>query len=268
MKDILLNSKPSYQDTYTPSLLYPVPRSLGRGEIGIKPGEVPFYGVDIWNCYELSWLNLKGKPQILMLQIIVPCTSEVLVESKSLKLYFNSFNNSKFKDEVEVIDIISKDLNNMLGGGVIISKIPSLEQGNMPGKSIDDLDIECDEYRINKKLLKLVKSDDKVSEILHSNLLKCNCLVTNQPDWGSVQISYSGIKIEHESLLKYIVSFRNHNEFAEQCAERIFTDIMEQCTPESLIVYLRFTRRGGIDINPIRSTAPVKDFINIKTFRQ
>lgn len=268
MKDILLNAKPSYQDTYQPSLLYPVPRSLGRGEIGIKAGEVPFKGIDIWNCYELSWLNPKGKPQILMLQMIVPCESLVLVESKSLKLYFNSFNNSKFGDESEVMEIISKDLNTLLGGDIIISKITSLEQGNLLGNSIDHLDIECNEYRINKKLLKLSDNGDKVSETLYSNLLKCNCLVTNQPDWGSVQINYSGTKINHESLLKYIVSFRNHNEFAEQCAERIFTDIMSECSPDSLTVYLRFTRRGGIDINPIRSTNPVIDFVNVKTFRQ
>ncbi len=268
MKDILLNEKPSYQDTYAPSLLYPIPRSLGRGEIGIKAGEVPFRGIDIWNCYELSWLNLKGKPQILMLQMIVPCESEVLVESKSLKLYFNSFNNSKFSDESEVIELISKDLNAILGGRVLISKIPSLDQGELSGESIDDLDIECDEYRINKKILKTVGSGEKISEVLYSNLLKSNCLVTNQPDWGSVQISYSGVKIDHESLLKYIVSFRNHNEFAEQCAERMFTDIMSQCSPDSLTVYLRFTRRGGIDINPIRSTNPVRDFVNVKTFRQ
>ncbi len=267
MKDILLDAKPSYQDTYELSLLYPIPRSLGRGEIGIK-GEISFHGIDIWNCYELSWLNTKGKPQILMLQMIVPCSTEAIVESKSLKLYFNSFNNSKFADESEVVDVISKDINKLLGGGIIISKMSSIEQGAMEGESIDDLDIECNEYRINKKLLKTGIDAGNVSETLHSNLLKCNCLVTNQPDWGSVQISYRGAKIDHDSLLRYIVSYRNHNEFAEQCAERMFTDIMEQCQPEFLRVYLRFTRRGGIDINPIRSTEEVKEFINHKTCRQ
>ena len=167
-----------------------------------------------------------------------------------------------------MIDIISKDINKLLGGGIVISKMPVIEQGQLEGESIDDLDIECNEYRINKKLLKTRVDAGDVSETLHSNLLKCNCLVTNQPDWGSVQISYRGAKIDHASLLKYIVSYRNHNEFAEQCAERMFTDIMEQCQPEFLRVYLRFTRRGGIDINPIRSTEEVKTFINHKTCRQ
>lgn len=268
-----LGQTSNYDDHYNPKRLYPIPRAQKRQEINLDPKIITFHGFDCWNHYEVSWLNSKGKPIVAMAVISYDCHSPCIIESKSLKLYFNSLNNTIFSDKEEVAQTISKDLSNCIDAEVTVTVTLLSEITNQTiyssftGICLDQLDIECSVYQVTSSFLST--SSELVDEILYSDLLKSNCLVTNQPDWGSVQIAYRGKKINHEGLLKYLVSFRNHNEFHEQCIERIFTDIMRLCQPESLTVYGRYTRRGGLDINPIRSTEPcILDGQNIRLIRQ
>ncbi|HAT8178563.1 TPA: NADPH-dependent 7-cyano-7-deazaguanine reductase QueF [Legionella pneumophila] len=268
-----LGQSSNYDDYYNPKRLYPIPRAPKRQEINLDPSSITFYGFDCWNHYEVSWLNSKGKPVVAMAVISYDCHSRCIIESKSLKLYFNSLNNTTFSDVETVAQTISTDLSNCIDSEVTVNVYPLAEIANQtihaafPGICLDGLDIECSVYHVTPDFLST--SSEIVEEVLYSDLLKSNCLVTNQPDWGSVQIAYKGKKINHEGLLKYLISFRNHNEFHEQCIERIFADIMRFCQPESLTVYGRYTRRGGLDINPIRSTEPcVFDGQNIRLIRQ
>ncbi|MFO7813457.1 MAG: NADPH-dependent 7-cyano-7-deazaguanine reductase QueF [Pelovirga sp.] len=247
-----------YQDSYDPALLCPFPRQVKRDEIGLGAA-LPFAGVDLWTAYELSWLNLKGKPVVAVGEFSFPCDSPFLIESKSFKLYLNSFNQSRYPDMAAVARQMHEDLSHVSGGEVEV-ELFDLESagrllvGGLPGDCIDDLDVEISDYRLNPDALNDAADDDcVVSEELHSHLLKSNCLVTSQPDWGSVLIRYQGGKIKREALLRYLVSFRRHNEFHEQCVERIFTDLLRYCRPQKLTVYARYTRRGGLDINPFRS---------------
>jgi 7-cyano-7-deazaguanine reductase len=263
----------AYEDSYNPDRLYMISRAGKREEIGIDPGKLPFKGFDCWNHYEVSWLNEKGKPIVAIAEIVYDCNSPYLVESKSLKLYFNSFNNTPFKSEREVERVVKTDLQARIGTDVRVNIWPLTHvkqitpQPFFSGECLDELDISCSVYVVEPKYLTV--SDEVTEEVVYSDLLKSNCLVTNQPDWGSVQISYKGKKIEREGLLQYLVSYRNHNEFHEQCIERIFVDIMRICSPESLTVYGRYTRRGGLDINPYRSTEPpVLDGQNSRLLRQ
>jgi 7-cyano-7-deazaguanine reductase len=255
-----LGKETTYISQYQCDLLFPIPRKIKRDEINV-PDVLPFKGVDIWNAFELSWLNTKGKPIVALGEFILPCETPNIVESKSLKLYLNSFTNTKFDSVESVRKIIQKDFSEFAGGDVSVKIIP-VEQfsanqiKDFSGICLDDLDIECSDYLVNTAVLQT--ENNIITEVVYSNLLKSNCLVTGQPDWGSVQIQYTGKKIQHEGLLKYLVSFRNHNEFHEQCVERIFMDIMQHCQPEKLTVYACYTRRGGLDINPFRSTE--KDF--------
>lgn len=266
-----LGKKSSYIDVYTPSLLFVIPRQLKRDEIGVPP-TLPFKGCDIWNAYEISWLNSKGKPIVAIAQFNISCASTNIVESKSFKLYLNSFNNTKFNSVEAVKSTLEQDIKKAVSGQVIVKlfrleDIYGLKIHNFQGDCLDDLDIDCKEYTVNPMYL---SSDfnEEVSESLYSNLLKSNCLVTGQPDWGSVEITYSGPKINKMGLLKYIVSFRSHNEFHEQCAERMFMDIMQYCKPKELTVEARYTRRGGLDINPIRSTREIESVPHIRLARQ
>ncbi len=242
---------------YNPERLFAIPRMAKRQELGIQD-HLPFFGFDCWNHYEVSWLNEKGKPCVAIAEIIYDCNTPYLIESKSLKLYFNSLNNTQFKDSNAMRQTVVDDLSKRLEGDVQV-RIVSLKekeyskiQTTFIGECIDDLDVTCNVYLVEPTYL--VVEQHHVEETLYSDLLKSNCLVTNQPDWGSVYISYKGMQINREGLLKYLVSFRNHNEFHEQCIERIFVDIMKYCKPEKLTVYGRYTRRGGLDINPYRST--------------
>lgn len=268
----------TYISEYQPDLLFPIPRKLKRDEIHV-PDVLPFKGMDIWNAYEISWLNSKGKPVVAWGEFIFLCESPNIIESKSFKLYLNSFNNTKFDSINDVAMTLQRDLSTACGASVKVKIVPLNEcsdNGGWPlipasslkysGIYLDNLDIECDEYIVDPKLLKT--QDVLVTEILYSDLLKSNCLVTGQPDWGSVCIEYTGNKIVHEDLLKYIVSFRNHNEFHEQCVERIFMDVMQYCQPEKLSVYARYTRRGGLDINPFRSSFDAGEPVNVRLFRQ
>jgi len=268
-----LGQQTHYDQCYNPQRLYPLSRTSKRVEIGIDPQKLPFYGFDCWNHYEVSWLNLKGKPMVASAEIIYDCSSPNIVESKSLKLYFNSLNNTKFSGSFELEKTIQADLERVIDSPVklVLKSLdkhqPVLLQPHFEGHCIDHLDIECDTYEINPQLL-FVHSQP-INESLYSDLLKSNCLVTNQPDWGSILIQYQGNKIDPAGLLRYIVSYRNHNEFHEQCIERIFNDIMQQCKPEKLTIYGRYTRRGGIDINPLRSTEKTaSEHWNFRLLRQ
>lgn len=257
-----LGQTSNYDSQYNPERLFAIPRTTKRDEIGIDSKKLPFYGFDCWNHYEVSWLNEKGKPIVAVAEIIYDCATPFLIESKSLKLYFNSFNNTRLKNSEELRLMAERDIAARLQGDVRVRILslddPKLAQvQNAPkGICIDDLDIHCSKYIVEPNYL--CTEENTVEEILYSDLLKSNCLVTNQPDWGTVQISYIGKQLNREGLLKYVVSFRNHNEFHEQCIERIFIDIMHHCKPEKLTVYGRYTRRGGLDINPYRSTEPAR----------
>jgi 7-cyano-7-deazaguanine reductase len=266
-----LGKKSISDETYNPDRLFFIPREEKRREIGVDPNDLPFKGFDCWNHYEVSWLNEKGKPLVAIAEIVYGCASPCIVESKSLKLYFNSFNFTRFKNKESLEVVVKKDLEAGLQGEVrvrlfLLSEAISFEN-NFRGECIDDLDVACSLYKVNPDYL--TAGDEHVEETLYSNILKSNCLVTEQPDWGSVQIHYVGNKIDREGLLKYLVSFRNHNEFHEQCIERIFVDIIQYCTPKELTVYGRYTRRGGLDINPYRSTNEVSmDALNVRLVRQ
>lgn len=245
-----------YIETYAPELLFPIPRSLARDKIKLE-GSLPFSGVDIWTAFEISWLGQKGKPVIALADIIFDCTSPNIVESKSFKLYLNSFNQTAFASFDDVKKTMEKDLRNAVKGDVTVKLYSINELNNQPlacfsGICIDDLDIETDTYTVTPEFLKS-ESDEIVDETLYSDLLKSNCLATGQPDWGSLYIRYSGMKIDREGLLKYIISFRNHSGFAEHCVEQIFNDLQKYCHLKKLSVFARYTRRGGLDINPFRS---------------
>jgi 7-cyano-7-deazaguanine reductase len=243
-----LGKKTTYDSHYNAEKLFPI----------LRQGKRDFFGFDLWNHYEVSWLNEKGKPIVALAEISYDCQSPCIIESKSMKLYFNSLNNTQFKDADAVQAIVKKDIEERVGSPTSVKIIPLNQLSDdkifvgFSGICLDELDIQCSSYMVDESFLTL--EHETVEETLYSNLLKSNCLVTNQPDWGSVQISYKGKKINREGLLRYLVSFRNHNEFHEQCIERIFMDIMHNCHPEELTVYGRFTRRGGLDINPYRST--------------
>ncbi len=247
-----------YAAEYNPGLLCPLPRSLKRDELGLA-APLPFHGVDIWNAYELSWLTPQGKPVVAMGEFRVPCESPNLIESKSFKLYLNSFNQTRFDDCEAVRAVLSQDLGGAAGTPVDVRLISAAEFAaesfaTLPGVCLDELDIKVENYALAPDLLQgAADSQQMVAETLHSHLLKSNCLVTRQPDWGSVLIRYEGAKIDPEALLRYLISFRQHNEFHEQCVERIYCDLMRFCQPKKLTVYARYTRRGGLDINPQRS---------------
>ena len=273
-----LGKASAYADQYDPALLFPIARAPKRAEIGIT-GTQPFFGADLWTAFELSWLNLRGKPQVALAHITVPCETPNIVESKSFKLYLNSFNNTRFADAAEVQARIRTDISEAVWRGAdraatvgVKLLLPELFDREpvheLDGLSLDRLDVECTRYQPAPELLTAASGEAPVSEVLTSNLLKSNCLVTGQPDWGSVQIAYSGPQINQEGLLQYIVSFRNHNEFHEQCVERIFMDIWTRCQPIKLTVYARYTRRGGLDINPWRTSHPQAMPKNVRTARQ
>ncbi|HJV87982.1 MAG TPA: NADPH-dependent 7-cyano-7-deazaguanine reductase QueF [Noviherbaspirillum sp.] len=252
-----LGKPSSYVAEYAPSLLFPISRQPKRDEIGVG-STLPFFGIDIWNAYELSWLNLRGKPQVAIATFTVPADSPNIIESKSFKLYLNSFNQTKLASPEALADVLRADLSEGFGAPVQVKLVmpeafSSIEMGELDGLLLDRLDIEVGEYTPDAALLKANHAEAMVEETLVSHLLKSNCLVTGQPDWGSVQIRYVGAQIDQESLLQYLIGFRNHNEFHEQCVERIFMDILRQCRPQKLSVYARYTRRGGLDINPWRS---------------
>jgi 7-cyano-7-deazaguanine reductase len=262
----------SYQDQYDNSLLFPIPRKPKREEIGVDEEHLPFSGADLWTGYELSWLNPKGKPQVAIATFVIPAHSPFIIESKSFKLYLNSFNQTRFDNVEDLQATLASDLSHATESpvGVKVALPAAFRQERieqLEGETIDDLDIEINEYSPNPKLLH-ADAGQIVSESLTSELLKSNCLVTGQPDWGTVQIRYTGPRIDRAALLRYIVSFRQHNEFHEQCVERIFVDVLRACRPEKLTVYARYTRRGGLDISPFRTNEDAPLPLNARTARQ
>ncbi|QKJ49046.1 NADPH-dependent 7-cyano-7-deazaguanine reductase QueF [Proteus vulgaris] len=258
LEALSLGKETQYHDQYDAGLLQGVPRSLNRDSLSLTAENLPFHGGDIWTMYELSWLNSKGLPQVAIGHVELDATTENLIESKSFKLYLNSFNQTRFESWDIVEKTLLKDLTTCAKGKVNLTIYPLSYFTSQPivdfaGECIDEQDIEIDNYQFDAQWLNESTTDTLVEETLVSHLLKSNCLITNQPDWGSVAIQYKGKKIDREKLLRYLVSFRQHNEFHEQCVERIFHDIMQLCAPETLTVYARYTRRGGLDINPWRS---------------
>ena len=265
-------------DEYDASLLFPISRAPKRAELGLAGG-TPFFGADLWTAYELSWLTPRGKPQVAIAHVTVPCETPNLLESKSFKLYLNSFSNTAFASADAVRDRIRADVSEALWRGapaqssvgmrlLLPDQFEREQVHELEGVNLDRLDIECTHYTPAPELLTAAFGEQPVQEVLTSSLLKSNCLVTGQPDWGSVQIRYSGPQIDQGGLLRYLVSFRNHNEFHEQCVERIFMDIQQRCKPVRLAVYARYTRRGGLDINPFRTSHPATLPVNVRTARQ
>ncbi len=260
MPTIPLGQATQYPDQYDPSLLFPIPRAENRLKLDIKPNQaLPFVGVDIWNVFELGWLNKKGKSKIALAEFQIPADSPNMIESKSFKLYLNSLNSERFEDEVEVRERLIADLS-AVAGSKIATRINPTEtvakkgMQEMSGVLMDRLNIEIDpNLPADPSLLEVNESFGSVEQCLVSHLLKSNCPVTDQPDWASVQIRYQGRPILEEGLLRYLIGFRQKGEFHEHCVETIFCDIKRQCKPEKLSVYARYTRRGGLDINPFRT---------------
>ena len=263
LSGLTLGKTTAYRDTYDATLLQGVPRSLNRDPLGLSADNLPFKGADIWTLYELSWLNANGLPQVAVGHVELDHASVNLVESKSFKLYLNSFNQTRFASWQDVQQTLQRDLGACAQGEVSVALYRLDEVEGQPiahfhGTCIDEQDIVIDNYQFSTDYLQDAAGDKVVEETLVSHLLKSNCLITHQPDWGSVQIQYRGPQIDREKLLRYLVSFRHHNEFHEQCVERIFNDILRFCQPQSLSVYARYTRRGGLDINPWRTNT---DFV-------
>lgn len=259
LNNLSLGKATEYIDEYNASLLQAVPRSLNRDELNLKADALPFYGEDVWYGYEVSWLNPQGKPIVAVAEFRVPCDSPNIIESKSFKLYLNSLNQTVFDSMASVEACLVEDLSFIAGKTIqvklfTVTQCEALAINHRSATCIDDLDITIKNYDFNREHLILKPHANTVEETLVSHLLKSNCLITNQPDWATVYISYTGNAICHEGLLKYLISFRQHNEFHEQCVERIFNDLLLRCSPEELTVYARYTRRGGLDINPFRST--------------
>jgi 7-cyano-7-deazaguanine reductase len=256
--DILLGREVAYPDRYDPGLLFPIPRAQGRADIGVDAAALPFVGHDRWHAYELSWLDARGKPVVATATLSVPADSPHLIESKSLKLYLNSLNAARFESRERVLATLVADLSGAAGAPVTVAfGLPPCVDGANGAESIDALAIDIDRYGPPDADLLAADADATVDEILHSALLKSNCPVTGQPDWAGLRIAYRGPRIDRAALLRYLVSFRDHAEFHEQCVERIFVDLRARCRPQSLSVEARYTRRGGLDINPWRATADV-----------
>jgi 7-cyano-7-deazaguanine reductase len=258
----LLGKKSDYKSEYDPSLIYPISRAHNREKLTIPKNKVnndlPFFGIDIWTGFEISWLNQKGKPQVFIAEFLIPAESKNIVESKSFKLYLNSFNQTKYDSKLNAHKAMVKDLSEGFGADIEIKLFDvmdyPLNHANV-GDNIDHLDVEVNDYKPNASLLAV--SDQLIEETLNSHLLKSNCPVTNQPDWGTLVIDYTGSKINQQALLKYIISYRDHDDFHEHCTEQIFCDLLSAGDFQSLTVSARYTRRGGLDINPTRSLSPI-----------
>ena len=264
LSKLILGKNTQYCSEYNPDLLQGVPRSLNRDDLALQKNELPFIGEDVWYGYELSWLNAKGKPVVAVAEFRFPCTSENIIESKSFKLYLNSFNQTRFDCIKNVEQVLTKDLSNIAGAQAKVSLFgvdhcPALDISKKAKNyvCIDGEDISIDNYQYDAQLLKnshVITDNTEVEQYLVSHLLKSNCLITNQPDWASIYIHYRGKSIDNATLLRYLISFRQHNEFHEQCVERIYCDLQNFCQLEELTVFARYTRRGGLDINPFRSS--------------
>ncbi|MEW9678989.1 NADPH-dependent 7-cyano-7-deazaguanine reductase QueF [Pseudomonas sp. TE50-2] len=267
-----LGKSSEYVATYTPSLLFPIPRLAKWAELGVSGDALPWQGVDFWNCFELSWLLPSGKPVVAIGEFAIPCDSPNIIESKSFKLYLNSLNQTVFASVAELQACLVKDLSAAAGKPVAV-KVSTLAEVEgqgvtaLPGQCIDALDVSISNYEQPQPELLRCAADRVVEETVHSHLLKSNCPVTGQPDWGSVVVEYKGRALDHASLLTYLITFRQHADFHEQCVERIYLDLKNLLKPEHLTVYARYVRRGGLDINPYRSTGVINPQ-NLRLVRQ
>lgn len=270
MDGLSLGQDTEYADQYSPALLFPIPRETTREALGLDEQNLPFKGCDIWNAYEVSWLNARGLPQVACAEFSFPCDSHAIIESKSFKLYLNSFNQSVFDSWEQVSSLMAADLAKASGADVAVRFYRADQAladaiGAPEAECLDELDVAIEQYDPEPSLLSSAGQPEKV--LLVSHLLRSLCPVTGQPDWGSVYIEYAGPAIDREGLLRYIVGYRRHQEFHEQCVERIYRDITAQCAPDTLSVYARYVRRGGLDINPFRSSE--RDLVpNWRLFRQ
>ena len=246
-----------YPQHYDAGLLYPIPRTANRMPLGIEEGALPFVGEDEWHAFEVSWLNARGKPRVAVARFSLPADSPNLIESKSWKLYLNGFNQTRFDSRERVMDTLVNDLSRAAGAAVGVELLDvddeALSPRRLPGECLDDLDIEVTDYTPSAEHLR-VSDEVIVEETLYSHLLKSNCPVTGQPDWGSVLIRYRGPRLDREGLLRYLIGYRQHQDFHEHCVEHIFMDLVERARPQRLLVLARYVRRGGLDISPWRAT--------------
>lgn len=265
-----LGRESDYPENYDSGLLFPIARAANRTPLGIEEGRLPFVGEDEWHAFELSWLNRKGKPIVAVARFRLPAESPNLIESKSWKLYLNSFNQTHFDDHAAVAEILTADLSLAAGAEVKVELLAvddaELMPRPLPGDCIDDLDIDVRSYTPSSEHLAV--GGEIVEETLTSHLLKSNCPVTGQPDWGSVLIRYRGPRLDREGLLRYIIGYRQHQDFHEHCVEHIFTDLMQRARPERLLVMARYVRRGGLDISPWRATPGEEPPLPLRLARQ
>ena len=262
-----LGESSQYAEGYSPKRLFPMPRAEGRSAVGLR-GALDWYGQDVWTGYEFSWLNERGKPEVAVMRLTVAAESSHIVESKSMKLYLNGYAQTRFDSTSKVRDRLAEDLSHAFGGAVVVELValaePSLGVSELAGYCLDELDVEITDYQRNPDLLVLAATqgaketketkETRVTQVLTTHLFRSLCPVTAQPDWASVIVSYSGAAIDQAGLLKYLVSYRQHQAFHETTVERIYADIWERCQPEKLSVSGRFLRRGGLDISPTRSS--------------
>lgn len=269
MSDNPLGKPVPYPEHYQPGLLVPIPRAGNRLALGLNLEQLPFLGADIWNAFELSWLNLDGLPQVARGRFIFPCTAPALIESKSLKLYLNSLNQHRFADPAALANCIRDDLSQAAGAAVEVLVQPfrgMQEVLDVPtGTCLDTLEIRCDHYTVAPDLLQLAAEDslfeELVDEVLYTDLFRSRCPMTGQPDWATVTVCYQGPRIDHAALLRYLVSYRQHSDYHENCVERMYRDLQRACRPQALSIEANFTRRGGLDINPVRASADMMDYV-------
>jgi 7-cyano-7-deazaguanine reductase len=269
----LLGKNSNYPEHYDSSILEAIPRSISRKALGIDSNNLPFFGQDIWNAYELSWLGKDGRPRAGLAEIVIPANSMNIIESKSFKLYLNSFNQTRIGDSERLRQMLVRDLSEVCQGSATVTIMPATAAHAFPiesftGEVIDDIELDINYYGPPESLYLEINEDTQITETLVSHIFRSNCPVTNQPDWASIQIRYIGNRIERAGLLRYLVSYRTHNDFHENCVEHIYTDIMKQCKPLQLSVYARFTRRGGLDINPFRGSEGMGAPSNTRLIRQ
>lgn len=266
-----LGRESAYPERYDPSLLFPISRAANRAPLGLVDTALPFIGEDEWWAFELSWLGPRGKPVVAVARFRLPADSPRLIESKSWKLYLNSFNQTNFADRQAVVEHLERDLGAAAGAPVTVELFgvddASLAPQPMPGDCLDELEVDIDRYTPAPELL-ICDGTEVVEETLHSHLLKSNCPVTGQPDWGSVLVAYKGPRIDRAALLRYVISYRQHQDFHEHCVEHIFVDLMARCRPQELLVMARYVRRGGLDINPWRATPGWTSELPVRLLRQ
>jgi len=257
-QNLPLGQETQYESSYNPQLLHPIPRSVSRAQLGLQGDALPFTGADEWWGFELSWLNPRGVPQVAVARFRFAALSPSMIESKSFKLYLNSFNQSEFASAEAVRKTLEADLSAAAGSDVVVTLFDVEDEvlavQKPAGTCLDKLDIEVRQYQPDAGLLKLAADGAVVEEVLYSHLLRSNCPVTGQPDWATIIVDYAGPALDREALLAYIISFREHQDFHEHCVERVFCDLQQLADFERLTVCARYTRRGGLDINPLRTT--------------